>query len=78
MIFSEMGKFLKQKTMKHMERHLNPNEFIRIHRSYIVSIKEIEKIEQLGKESFLVKLKEITKPFPVSKSGYENLKKVLV
>ncbi len=78
MIFSEMGKFLKQKTMKHMERHLNPNEFTRIHRSYIISIKEIEKIEQLGKESFLVKLKEITRSFPVSKSGYENLKKVLV
>ena len=78
MIFSEMGKFLKQKTMKYMERHLNPNEFTRIHRSYIVSIKEIEKIEQLGKESFLVKLKEITKPFPVSKNGYENLKKILV
>ncbi len=78
MIYSEMGKFLKQKTMKYMERHLNPNEFVRIHRSYIVSIKEIEKIEQLGKESFLVKLKDKTRTFPVSKSGYENLKKVLV
>ena len=78
LIHSEMGKFLKQKTMKYLERHLNPKDFIRIHRSYFTAIKEVEKIEQLGKDSYVVKLKSITKSFPVSKSGYENLKKFLI
>ena len=78
LIYSEMGKFLKQKTMKYLEKHLNPKDFIRIHRSYFIAVKEIEKIEQLGKESFIVKLKSIIKPLPVSKSGYENLKNILV
>ena len=78
LIHSESGKFLKQKTMKYLEKHLNPKDFIRIHRSYFVAIKEVEKIEQFGKDSFMVRLKSYTKSLPVSKSGYENLKKFLI
>jgi two-component system, LytTR family, response regulator len=78
MIYAEGGKYFKQKTMKYLEQHLDPDNFIRIHRSYIAAINEIDKIEQLGKESYLVKLKNITKPLPVSKTGYENLKKVFI
>jgi two-component system, LytTR family, response regulator len=77
MIYSGIGKFLKQKTMKFLEKHLNPNDFVRIHRSYITALKEIEKLEQITKESFIVKLKNITRPLPVSRSGYENLRKIL-
>ncbi|MFZ0455252.1 MAG: response regulator [Ignavibacteriaceae bacterium] len=78
MIYSGMGKFLKQKTMKFMEMHLNPKDFVRIHRSYISSVKEIEKMEQMGKDSYILKLKDLTKPLPVSKSGFENLKKLII
>lgn len=77
MIYSGIGKFLKQKTMKHMEKHLNPNDFVRIHRSYISSVKDIEKLEQMGRDSYILKLRNITKPLPVSRSGYENLRKIL-
>ena len=78
MIYSGNGKFLKQKTMKFMETHLNPKYFVRIHRSYISSVKEIEKLEQLGKDSFILKLKNDSRPLPVSKNGYENLKKIII
>ena len=78
MIHSGMGKFLKQKTMKFMEVHLNPKDFVRIHRSYISAVKEIEKLEQLGRDSFILKLKDHIKPLPVSRSGYENLKKIII
>ena len=78
MIFSEKGKFLKQKTMKYMEKHLNPNNFIRIHRSYISSVKDIEKLEQMGRDSYILKLRNNPKPLPVSRSGYENIKKILI
>ena len=45
MIHTDQKKYLKQKTMKYFEEHLNPKDFIRIHRSYIVAVKEIKKIE---------------------------------
>jgi two-component system, LytTR family, response regulator len=76
MVYSDEGKFLKQKTMKFFEDHLNPKEFIRIHRSYIVKIQEIKQIELLEKESYQVKLKD-GKTLPVSKNGYSRLKVVL-
>jgi len=76
MIYSDEGKYLKQKTMKYFEDHLNPSEFVRIHRSYICSVTEIKKIELLEKESYQVILKNGTS-LPVSKTGYAKLKEIL-
>jgi two-component system LytT family response regulator len=76
MIHSDEGKFLKQKTMKYFEDHLNPYEFARIHRSYICAVTEIKKIELLEKESYQVRLKTGT-ALPVSKTGYGKLKEIL-
>lgn len=76
MIYSDEGKFLKQKTMRYFEDHLQPKDFVRIHRSYIASIKRIKKIELLEKESYQVILEDKTS-LPVSKSGYDRLKEML-
>ena len=51
MINSEKGRFLKKKTMRYFENHLNENMFIRIHRSYIINADYIQHLEQKGKES---------------------------
>ena len=76
MIYSDEGKFLKQKTMRYFQEHLHPNDFVRIHRSYIASIKRIKKIELLEKETYQVVLEDKTS-LPVSKSGYDRLKEIL-
>ncbi len=76
MIHTANGKLLKQKTMKYFEEHLNQSDFIRIHRSFIVSIKEIEKIELIEKDSYHLKLKNGVS-LPVSKKGYSKLKEIL-
>ena len=76
MIYSDEGKYLKQKTMRYFEDHLQPKDFVRIHRSYIASIKRIKKIELLEKESYQVALEDKTS-LPVSKSGYDRLKEML-
>jgi len=73
MIYSAEGKLLKQKTMKYFEEHLPPEDFLRVHRSYIVSVPHIKKIELLEKETYKVILDDGT-GLPVSKSGYEKLK----
>ncbi len=76
MIYSTEGKYLKQRTMKYFEDHLDPRNFIRIHRSFIVPVKRIKRIELAEKNSYQVKLDDAT-ILPVSKSGYDNLKDVL-
>jgi len=76
MIYDTKGRYLKQKTMKYFEAALNPKNFIRIHRSYIVKVDEINEIQQYEKESYIVILHDKTK-LKVSKTGYRNLKGVL-
>jgi len=73
MIYTDSERHLKQKTMKFFEAHLDPSAFIRVHRSYIVRIDQISQLEQYGKESYLVIIKNGTK-LPVSKSGYKKIK----
>lgn len=76
MIYTNEGRYIKQKTMKYLENSLDPRNFIRIHRSYIVKVEEIHEIQQYEKESYIVILHDKTK-LKVSKTGYKNLKEVL-
>jgi two-component system, LytTR family, response regulator len=76
LIYTKEGRHLKQKTMKFFENTLNPNEFIRIHRSYIVKVSEIAEIQQYEKESYIVILHDKIK-LKVSKSGYKRIKEIL-
>jgi two-component system, LytTR family, response regulator len=76
MIYTKESHFMKQKTMKYFESALDPRNFIRIHRSYIVKVDEINQLQQYEKESYIVILHDKTK-LKVSKTGYKNLKDVL-
>jgi len=77
MIYTKEKRFIKQKTMKYFEVNLNPKEFVRIHRSYIVRVEEIAEIQQYEKEAHIVILKNDHLKLKVSKTGYKNLKEVL-
>ena len=70
------GAFLKNKTMSFYEQTLDPQQFVRVHRSYIVQINQITKIEPYQKESHLAILRD-GKQIPVSKTGHVKLKEVL-
>ena len=76
MIYTHEGRYIKQKTMKYLEGTLDPRDFIRIHRSFIVKVEQINEIQQYEKESYIVILHDKTK-LKVSKTGYKNLKDVL-
>jgi two-component system LytT family response regulator len=76
MIHHSSGKALKPQTMKFFEDNLPKSEFVRIHRSYIVKVGEINKIEPYGKENHVAVLKSGDK-LPVSRSGYKHLKEEL-
>ena len=77
-IFSDNKKYLKQLTMKYLEEALPADQFLRIHRSYIVKLEEIKRLEPYSKDSYIAILKDGTTKLPVSRSGYQLLKKILV
>jgi len=76
MIYCGEGHFMKQKTMKFFEQHLNEQQFVRIHRSYLLNLTHISEIQQYEKESWIVLTKQGAK-LKVSKAGYANLKEKL-
>ncbi len=70
------GNFHKNKTMGFFEQTLDPSQFIRIHRSYIINLAQVTKIELKEKDSYIVLLKSDIW-LPVSKTGYVKLKAAL-
>lgn len=76
MIHHSAGKALKQQTMKFYEENLPKANFVRIHRSYIVRVEEINRIEPYGKDNHIAILHSGDK-LPVSRSGYKHLKEEL-
>lgn len=76
MIYTAEGKYLKQQTMKYFEKHLDPQQFVRVHRSYIANITCIERIEPYEKSNFILILKDGNK-VPVSRNGMQVLKENL-
>ncbi|MES2761489.1 MAG: LytTR family DNA-binding domain-containing protein [Bacteroidota bacterium] len=75
-IFTKDTYFLKKKTMNYYEQVLDSNHFFRTHRSFIINLQELTKIEPLEKNTYIVLLKN-GKKIPLSRSGYSKLKETL-
>jgi two-component system, LytTR family, response regulator len=75
-VHTKDGYFLKSKTMGHFEQVLDGNQFVRSHRSYIINITQITRIDPYEKDNHVAVLKSGAK-VPVSRSGYPKLKSVL-
>ena len=73
---TEGKKHLKQQTIASLEACLDPEQFVRIHRSYVVNFEKVVRIEPYGKDSRLAILADNTR-LPVSKAGYARLKALL-
>jgi len=75
-IFTQKEMFLKKKTMSFYEQNLDAVQFVRVHRSYMIHLGQLTRIEPLEKDSHIALLKSGAK-IPLSKSGYTKLKLVL-
>lgn len=64
--------FLKQQTLSSLEKQLDPSRFVRIHRSHILNVERLARIELYAKDSHEAILHDGTK-LPVSRSGYTKL-----
>jgi two-component system LytT family response regulator len=75
-IYTKEGSYLKNKTMSFFENTLPQDQFVRTHRSYILNVQEITRIDPYEKENHLAILRSGAR-IPVSKNGYGKLKEVL-
>ena len=73
---TEGKKHLKQQTISSLESVLDPSRFLRIHRSYIVNLEKVAKVEPYSKDNHMVVLSNGTQ-LPVSRSGYARLREFL-
>lgn len=67
---------LKMQRLAELESSLDNRQFVRIHRSYILNIERLAKIELYAKDSRTAILKDGTQ-LPVSRTGYDKLKELL-
>jgi two-component system, LytTR family, response regulator len=73
---SEGKSYLKDQTLATVETLLDPSRFVRIHRSYLLNIERIARVELYAKDSRIAILRDGTK-LPVSRAGYARLAKLL-
>jgi two-component system LytT family response regulator len=73
---SEGRPYLKDQTLSAVELALDPARFVRIHRSYLLNIDRIARVELYAKDSRIAILRDGTK-LPVSRAGYARLAKLL-
>ncbi len=75
-IVTKDGSWLKKSTLGHIEQSLDPQQFVRVHRSYLIPVAQLVKIEPYEKESHIALLQCGAK-VTVSKTGMARLKTLL-
>jgi two-component system, LytTR family, response regulator len=75
-VYARGQKHVKQQTLGELEALLDATRFIRVHRSYIVNVESLARVEPYAKDSRVALLKDGTR-VPVSRAGYERLKGLL-
>lgn len=75
-IFLRDSYYLKKKTMNYYEQVLDDSSFFRVHRSFIINLNQLTKIEALEKNSYVAILKN-DKRIPISRNSYTRLKGIL-
>jgi two-component system LytT family response regulator len=67
---------LKHAALAELGAALDPARFVRVHRSYVVSLERIARIELMGKDARVAVLRD-GREIPVSRKGYERLRELL-
>lgn len=69
-------KLAKQLTLAELEAQLDPRRFVRVHRSFLLNIERLARIELYAKDSRVAILRDGVK-LPISRAGYERLRALL-
>jgi two-component system LytT family response regulator len=66
----------KQQTLAELAARLDPQRFVRVHRSFVVNVERLTRVELYAKDSRIVILRDGTK-LPVSRAGFARLRELL-
>lgn len=75
-IFTKSGQYLKKSSLSRIEETLDPKQFVRVHRSYLIPVSELVRIEPYEKDSHVALLQSGAK-VSVSKAGMLKVKELL-
>ena len=75
-VWSGGRSLLKEQPLGDLERQLDPRRFVRIHRSYVLNLDRLVRLEAAGKDSRTAVLRD-GRSLPVSRSGYARLQELL-
>ena len=67
---------LKNQRISELEAQLDPRQFVRVHRSFIINLAALQGLEKTDSDAYAARMKD-GKRIPVSRSGYERLRAVL-
>ncbi len=75
-IRSEGKTYLKSQPLAEIAAGLDPARFVRVHRSYVLNVERLARLELYAKDSRVAFLKD-GKQLPVSRAGYAKLRELL-
>ncbi len=75
-LHAEGRTWLKQQTLAELEGQLDPRRFVRVHRSHLIALDRIARIEPFSKDSRVAILRD-GRQIPISRSGYARLRELM-
>jgi two-component system LytT family response regulator len=72
-LYSEGKSYLKTQRLSELEAQLDPAKFVRVHRSFLISLAQLKSIERAAKDSYVAILHS-GQQVPISRAGHERLK----
>jgi two-component system LytT family response regulator len=75
-LHSDGRDYLKTQSLSELEAQLDAGRFVRVHRSYIVNVEQLQSIEKQNKDSQVAVMRS-GKQIPISRPGYERIKTIM-
>ncbi|MEG0710897.1 MAG: LytTR family DNA-binding domain-containing protein [Niameybacter sp.] len=77
-IYTLKDAFITSASLTEVEEKLDPEQFIRSHKSYIINLSQITKISPYGRWTYIVRFKDLDKDALITGEKYEEIKKLLL
>lgn len=74
-IYTAEDSYVTSASLGEMETRLDPAQFLRSHKSYIINVSKIKRIEPYGRWTYVVILQDLKKDALITAEKYEELKK---
>jgi two-component system LytT family response regulator len=74
-IYTSEDSFTTSASLSDIEAKLDPGQFMRSHKSYLINVSKIKKIEPYGRWTYIVTFKDIKKDALMTSEKFEEIKR---